>query len=110
MSKQRKPGWWLSRLGFLALSPFIAGPVALTLLLLAGLLAYRQAQLSGIPDTGVPFDPDGVVAMQVDPAENAAADYEAAFSMLNSVAEPDYEVLDAVLSGRWDDRPPTIDR
>jgi hypothetical protein len=104
-----KRRWYWRVAGFL-LSPVVGGPVAVVILVLAGLLMYRQSRLTGIPDIGDPFDLETVAAMEEDPADNAHADYEAAVSMLNRDFEPDYKEFDAILSGHWEQRTPECDQ
>jgi hypothetical protein len=110
MTKETIERRWYWRVAGFLLSPVVGGPVALVIFVLAGLLMYRQSRLADIPDIGDPFDLETVAAMEVDPAANAAADYDAAFSMLDGSSEPDWEELDVLLSGRWDARTPQFDQ
>ena len=91
-------------------SPLIAGPLVLALFATAGVLTYRQSRLDGIPDVGDPFDVEAVGAVDVDPADNASSDYEAACSLLVNHSEPPGDVLYKVTSEGWQTRTPKVEQ
>lgn len=83
-------------------------PVAIVVLCLAGVLQFRQSRLAGVPDIGHPFDVEEWGYIEIDPAENAAGDYEAAARLYRGISEPSYEELDIVWERGWAEASPTV--
>lgn len=110
MSERKVAGQWFNRVALILSSPLVAGPLVLVMLVMAGVLAYRESRLDDVPDIGHPFDLEAVGTIDVDPADNALADYEAAARLLNRVAEPKSKDVDAVLDGTWEERTPGVER
>lgn len=77
--------------------PLVFWPLMVVVLSVVGVLAYRQAQLRGVPDIGDPFDVEALGYIEIDPAENAYVEYEKAFELLKQHPEPeDFSPFDEI--------------
>lgn len=92
------------------LSARIGLPFVIVLLVLSAVLGYRQSRLTGVTDIGPPFDLETYGHIDIDPAENAASDYEAAEKLLVSNPKAEVEDLDLVLEGGWHRATPDVKR
>lgn len=85
------------------LRKWVVVPVVVILLVTVSVFAYRALQLRGVPDIGHPFDVEEFGTINIDPADNAKADYEESLKVLSKLAEPDEEEIELVLKGNWSD-------
>ncbi len=78
-------------------------PVVVLSLVVLSVFAYRLSQLRGVPDIGHPFDVEAFGTVDIDPADNANADYDRAVGWMTMSSEPDGKDLDKVFDGTWSD-------
>jgi hypothetical protein len=77
----------------------------MVLLACASAVIYRHSQLRGLPDIGHPFDVETLGRVDIDPADNAAADYTLAARLMSEARQPPRERITAVLEAlnvHWD--------